>query len=154
MCAAECDHGDARGKQQAVPADRAVLPLQARHQIGDGDVQEAGSSERDDHRDPLTGIVEGEVADDAAGDGGQTGESVPEERAALFQPAERRIAKSPASCGTSCAMIAIVVVQPSTGSARKAAAMSRPSVKLWKLSPIRMVSVSPPWPCAWWWLCV
>lgn len=54
----------------------------------------------------------------------------------FFQPAESRIAKSPASCGTSWAMIAAVVDQPSSGSARKAAAMSRPSVKLWKLSPM------------------
>ena len=69
--AAEHHHGDAGGEQQAVPADRLRFALEARHQVGDGNVEEARGGDGDDVGNPVAGVVEGEIADDAAGYRGQ-----------------------------------------------------------------------------------
>ncbi len=56
----------------------------------------------------------------------------------LEYPALRRMAKSPISCGISCAPTARVVITPSAGSTKKVTAMATPSMKLWIESPRTM----------------
>ncbi len=72
------------------------------------------------------------------------------------KPALSSTMKSPISVGISCATIASAVTMPSSGLARKAAAIRMPSVKLCMPSPIRIIQPDLPaslasWPCAWWW---
>lgn len=78
MRAAENDHGDAGDQQHGMPADRCGFTLEARHQVGDGDVQETRRGDGDDHRNPLARIVQGVVAGQSADDRGEARYDVPE----------------------------------------------------------------------------
>lgn len=81
MRGAENDDGNPRRQQQAVPADRGCFALQAGHEVGDGDIDEAGGGDDDDVGDRAARVVEREITADAAGDGGEAGDAVPEQRA-------------------------------------------------------------------------
>ena len=53
------------------------------------------------------------------------------------------MAKSPTSCGISCAVTATAVVMPSGSEVMAAAAITAPSTKLWNASPTTTGSTAP-----------
>ena len=80
MTAAEYDKGNAGGEKASMPADVALLALQAWHQIGNGDVEKTGRSDDQDVRDPFERLFEREVTQNATQESCQTGDAIPDQR--------------------------------------------------------------------------
>ena len=67
-----------------MPENGFLLALEARHEVGDGDVEKARGCDGQDVRNPFERTLQREVADDATEKRRQAGERIPEQRAPSF----------------------------------------------------------------------